>query len=537
MFYNNSKKVIILFLLFFIVLLATGCSKNAQSSNQVIINGTVELPGLIKTSTIGTKPINAHVNTLAPTNKAEDLYTVPLRTANFSPEEYIVKFSKDIDINYIKDTILKGQGKIINTIAKDLYKVKLDDKNQNLMNSLQNNSLISYIEPEYLVHIQTTPNDPAFSQQQWNLKMLELEKTWDTIKGSRDVTVAVIDTGILINHPDLQGNITKGYDFIDHDNDPSDTDPDFSHGTHVAGIIGAMTNNNEGIAGINWDIKIMPIRVIGPGGSGGYSALIAGIHWAVDNGAQIINLSLAGSVDSTSLSDAINYALDHHVTVVAAAGNNGSSPILYPAQYPEVISVGAIGPNKKRAYYSNFGPNLDIVAPGGDNSISSHKYNTILSTSGLMTNDTSTYQYTWSQGTSMATPHVTGLIALLYSKGINTPQEVKQLIKDTADDLGIAGIDNQYGAGLININKALEATGQNSYNSDDSTKSKPDTVKIYATNHDTKEQVTSSADKTSMKFSLTLTEGKWNIYATTSRYSGEINISVPADNNIVIRLQ
>ncbi len=536
MFYYNNKKVIIFFILLFITLFATGCSKNAQSSNQVIINGIIELPRLIETNTID-RPIAANVKTLTTTNNTEDLYTAPLRTADFSPEEYLVKFNKDLDIDYIKDTILKGQGKIINTIAKDLYKLKLDDKNPDLINSLQNNPLISYIEPEYLVHIQTTPNDPAFSQQQWNLKMLGLETTWDNIKSSQDVTVAVIDTGILTDHPDLQGNITRGYDFIDHDNDPTDTDPDFSHGTHVAGIIGAMTNNNEGIAGINWDINIMPIRVIGPGGSGGYSALIAGIYWAVDNGADIINLSLAGSVDSTSLNDAIIYALNHNVTVVAAAGNNGSSPILYPAQYREVISVGAIGPTQERAYYSNFGPNLDIVAPGGDSSIVGHNYNTILSTSGFMTNDTPTYQYTWSQGTSMATPHVTGLIALLYSKGINTPREVMQLIKDTADDLGTAGIDDQYGAGLININKALQITGQNNYNNGDSTDSDTDTIKIFATNHDTKKQVTASTKIADRKFSLALTEGKWNIYATTSKYSGELNISVPGDNNIVVRLQ
>ncbi len=535
MFYKD-KKVIISFLLLFITLLATGCS-NAQSSNQIIVNGIVELPGLIETNSIVSKFINTHTETLATTNYTKQINTAPLRTANFNPEEYIVKFQEDMDINYIKETIFKGQAKVINMIAKDMYKVKLENENNALINSLQNNPLISYIEPEYLVHIQAIPNDPAFLQQQWNLKILGLETTWDTVKGSQDITVAVIDTGILVDHPDLQGNITKGYDFIDDDNDPTDTDPDFSHGTHVAGIIGAVTNNNEGIAGINWNIKIMPIRVIGPGGSGGYSALIAGIHWAVDNDADIINLSLAGSVDSASLKDAVNYAVDHNVTVVAAAGNNGSSPILYPAQYPEVISVGAIGPNKERAYYSNYGPNLDIMAPGGDNSVSSHNYNTILSTAGFMNNGTPTYQYTWSQGTSMATPHVTGLIALLYSQGINTPEQVVSLIKDTADDLGIAGPDDQYGAGLININKALQISGQDDYNNDDSSENGQDIIRIIATHHDTKEQVTTSTDKRSRKFSLALTEGNWNIYASTEEYSADINISVPEDNDIVISLK
>jgi len=535
MFYKD-KKVIISFLLLLITLLATGCS-NAQSSNQIIVNGTVELPGLIETNSLDSPSMSAPRERLATTNNTKKINTTPLQTANFSPEEYIIKFHEDMDISYIEENIFKGQANVISSIAKDMYKIKLNKKNNNLINSLQNNPLIAYIEPEYLVHIQAIPNDPAFSQQQWNLKILGLETTWDSVKGSRDVTVAVIDTGILIDHPDLQGNIIAGYDFIDNDNDPTDTDPNFSHGTHVAGIIGAMTNNNEGIAGINWNIQLMPIRVIGPGGSGGYSALIAGIHWAVDNGADIINLSLAGSVDSASLKDAINYALDHNVTVVAAAGNNGSSPILYPAQYPEVISVGAIGPNKERAYYSNFGPNLDIMAPGGDNTVTSHNYNTILSTAGFMNNDTPTYQYTWSQGTSMATPHIAGLIALLYSQGINTPKQVDKLIKDTADDLGISGTDDQYGAGLIDINRALQINGQDDYSNDDGSGNNQGIIRIIATHHDTKEQITTSTDKTNRKFSLALTEGNWNIYASTEEYDGDINISVPGDNNIIVRLQ
>lgn len=507
--------------------LSTACSKNEEKSSQVIVNGIIELPGIIET--------NSSEKTLANTNVTKGVYSAPIHTAYFNPQEYIIKFNKNIDINYLKKSILKGQGRVISKISKDIYKVKLDDKNNKLMNSLQGNSLISYIEPEYLVHIQTVPNDPAFLQQQWNLKMLGLETTWNSTKGSQNVTVAVIDTGIIPDHPDLKGNITSGYDFIDHDNDPTDTDPNFSHGTHVAGIIGAVSNNQEGIAGINWNIKIMPVRVIGPGGSGGYSALIAGIYWAVDNDADIINLSLAGSIDSTSLKEAVNYAVNHNVTIVAAAGNNGSSPILYPAQYPEVISVGAIGPTRKRAYYSNFGPNLDIVAPGGDNSILGHNYNTILSTAGYMTNNTPTYQYTWAQGTSMAAPHVAGLIALLYSRGINNPRQIEQLIKDTADDLGTAGKDNEYGAGLININRALQINDRNNYNENNSVD--PDKIKILATNNNTKKQLTAYTNKTNRRFSLNLSKGVWKISASTDNYSGELNISVPEDNNIVIKLR
>ncbi|MFP4017139.1 MAG: S8 family serine peptidase, partial [Halanaerobiales bacterium] len=309
---SSKNKLIILTIMILVTVLATGCSNN-DDEKQIVVNGIVQLPDSI-TDTIETNSrgtVNNTINTLS-SNIEKDVFTSPIKTAYYNPQEYIIKFSRDIDIRYLKDTILGDQGTVLSSISSNMYKVKLNDQNNEFINSLQNNSLISYIEPEYLVHIQTTPDDPAFIEQQWNLKMMGLEKTWESVKGSRDVTVAVIDSGILPDHPDLQGNITKGYDFIDHDDDPTDTDPDFSHGTHVAGIIGAVTNNGEGIAGINWNVKIMPVRVIGPGGSGGYSALIAGIHWAVDNGANIINLSLAGSVDSTSLREAVNYAIDNN---------------------------------------------------------------------------------------------------------------------------------------------------------------------------------------------------------------------------------
>ncbi|MFP4662345.1 MAG: S8 family peptidase [Halanaerobiales bacterium] len=530
----KKNRQIILIIMILITVLVTGCS-NDDDEKQIVINGIVQLPDSttdnLETNNRGT--VSNTISTLS-NNVPEDVFTSPVKTAYYNPQEYIIKFTEDIDREQLENQILKKQGKVLNSIASDMYKVKLSDQDNEFINSLQSNPLISYIEPEYLIHIQAMPNDPAFLKQQWNLKMLDIEKTWDSTRGSRDVTVAVLDTGILPEHPDLQGNITKGYDFIDHDDDPTDTDPDFSHGTHVAGIIGAVTNNSEGIAGINWDISIMPVRVIGPGGSGGYSALIAGIHWAVDNGANIINLSLAGSVDSTSLREAIEYAINNNVTVVAAAGNNGSTPILYPAQYPEVISVGAVGPTKERAYYSNYGPNLDIVAPGGDNSVTGHDYNTILSTAGYMDNDTTVHEYTWAQGTSMATPHVAGLSALLYSNGINNPSEIKKLLKDTSDDLGPAGEDNEYGAGLVNINRALKISDSTD---DDFADNNSDLIKILATNPRTNKQVTAYADEESRRFSLTLSEGSWTVSATNSYYTGQIDIVVPGDDNIIIELR
>lgn len=395
-------------------------------------------------------------NSTLNTSKYHQLNTIPLETAALNQNKYIIRLNKNASIDYINKVILKNQGKVIKKVARNnTYQIKINKPNKrSLLKSLKNNSLINYLEADSKVYVQKIPSDPAYSKQ-WNLALLELDKTWEQIKDSRDITVAVLDTGILPDHPDLKDNIVDGYDFIDNDSDPTDTDPDFSHGTHVAGIIGAVTDNDTGIAGINWNIRIMPIRVIGSGGSGGYSTLISGINWAVDNGADIINLSLAGPVNSHSLKESINYAVENGVTVVAAAGNNGSTPLLYPARYPEVISVGAVGPTKKKAFYSNYGPNLDLVAPGGDDSITEKEHPTILSTAGQYSQDGVSHQYTWAQGTSMAAPHVSGLIALLYSSGIKDPLDIQELLKNTADDLGPAGIDDNYGAGLININRAL----------------------------------------------------------------------------------
>lgn len=492
-----------------LVLLA-GCSNTSsfpEEDNSIIVQGKLIIPGL--ETTVHSEVID--------TVKENSLNTLPLQTAFFNRKDYIIKFNQDVDENYIKNEILKNSGKVVSKIAgNDTFKIHLDDENNLiLLDALENSDLISYIEPDYLIHIQTVPNDTGYNQQ-WNLSMLGLEKTWDSFKGSQNVTVAVVDTGILPDHPDLRDKIVGGYDFIDNDSDPTDTDPDFSHGTHVAGIIGAMTNNNLGVAGVDWNVKIMPVRVIGPGGNGGYSALISGIHWAVDNGADVINLSLGGSVDSVSLREAIDYAINNGVTIVAAAGNNGTSPILYPASYPEVISVGAIGPSGERSYYSNYDPNLDLVAPGGDNSIFTEQYNTIISTAGYMGSSGPIHQYTWAQGTSMATPHVTGIVGLLYSTGITDPGYIQQLLKDTADDLGQPGKDDEYGYGLINVNRALDLSDMPPLPDD------PDTdtgsagdllkkAKVYAVN----ETDSSSNGQTSVqadssgRFSFILKPGTW----------------------------
>lgn len=530
-----KKSSIIILALLSVSLLLTGCSNDSTRQELFQIKGRVELSTLPAVMAVqDLRPRHPgqpdQREKLAINSVEENLFTLPLEAVQIKAREYIVKFNQDIDRAYLQKEILKGKGQILNRLRDNIYKISLDDENRDIIKKLEENPLVSYIEPEYLVHIQHIPNDPGYAKQ-WNLKLLNLETVWQNWSGSKDTIVAVIDTGILPGHPDLAGNIIPGYDFIDDDNDPTDTNKEFSHGTHVAGIIGAMTNNQQGIAGINWQVSIMPIRVIGKEGTGDYSALIAGIYWAVDNGANVINLSLAGSMDTIALREAIQYAVQHQVTVVAAAGNNGSSPILYPARYPEVISVGAVGPTRERAYYSNYGPELDLVAPGGDSSILTEKYNTILSTAGYMDNNTAVYQYTWAQGTSMAAPHVSASVALLYSAGITDPVEIQRLLRETADDLGSPGPDSFYGAGLLNIKRALAYTGW--YEDDTS-------ILVQAINKTSGEKKSVFVDPVKRNFTLTLARGPWTIKASyeneTGQYSGEIDILIPADKEIVIKI-
>ncbi|MFW6021986.1 MAG: S8 family peptidase [Halanaerobiaceae bacterium] len=525
MFESHKLKLTKILFIISMVIILSSCSNNKLDSEKHIIQGTLDLPEIIPES------YNLSENNIA--NNKININSI--ETAHHTPREYIIKLVEPMEKNSLKN-ILQDQGKILNKISENMYKIKINNENNKLISSLQENPVIEYIEPEYLVHIQNIPDDPLYKKQ-WNLQMLNMESTWKNIQGGSDVIVAVLDTGILKNHPDLNENIVDGYDFVDHDFDPTDTDPEFSHGSHVAGIIAATANNGQGISGLARNIKIMPVRVIDSGGSGGYSNLIAGIHWAVDNGADIINLSLAGNRNSRSLRDAVKYAVNRGTTIIASAGNNGSSPILYPAKYPEVISVGAVGPTAERAYYSNYGPDLDLVAPGGD-SYKNEKYNTIISTSGSYKNNRENHQYIWSQGTSMAAPHVTAIAALLYSQNINKPEQIKKLLKESADDLGKPGHDDEYGAGLVNVNKALNFdTNNNEFNS--KTKQVTDDksqIKILAWN-DKGEQITSNTHINNPVFSMALNKGRWTIKAESEDYHGQVNIIVPEDKNIKITLK
>lgn len=301
--------------------------------------------------------------------------------------------------------------------------------------SLRRSGLFKAVERDYVVQVAEIPDDPQFSSQ-WALPKIAAPLSWDLTRGSPSAPVAVLDTGVELDHPDLAGQLLPGFDFVNGDTDPSD---DHGHGTRMTGIIAARQNNGLGISGIAPDTRILPGKVMGADGTGLYGDVADGITWAVDQGARVINLSLVGTAPSSVLQSAIDYATAHGVITVASSGNWGTDEPAYPAAFDGVVSVGATGQNDFRSSFSNYGSSLDIVAPGAS----------ILTT-------TLDGSYTGSTGTSPAAAHASATFALLLAAepGISRSDAIERLY-DGAADLGDAGWDPYHGWGRIDSYAAL----------------------------------------------------------------------------------
>ena len=307
-----------------------------------------------------------------------------------------------------------------------------------------------FIEPNYIYSTTgNTVNDPEY-EKQWNLQQINLEGAWKRGAYGQGITVAVIDTGVS-KGPDLnKTDFVKGYDFV---NDRSNAQDDNGHGTHVAGTIAQSTNNSYGVAGVSYKAKIMPLKVLSRFGSGTIADIAEAIRFAADNGADVINMSLGGGGDSKLMREAIDYAHKKGVVVIAAAGNEGSSRASYPAYYPNVIAVSAVGPDKTKTSYSNYGDGVDIAAPGG--ATRSGQENGILQET-INPRSIDQFVFKYFQGTSMAAPHVAGVAALIKSRRPNmSPDKVLEVLQKSAlpvkDDPS-----NYYGAGLLDAEKAVK---------------------------------------------------------------------------------
>jgi len=312
------------------------------------------------------------------------------------------------------------------------------------------NAGANFVQPNYLYQLLRTPNDPKWDYQKpYFDELLQLPAIWEQTTGDASLHLAVIDTGYM-PHPDLLPRLTcpsgKKLDVADQDTDPRDpgSDDGKSHGTAVAGVLGAVTNNTQGIAGVTWVGPILPLKVFHDGSQKTSTTNItAAIELASSLGARVINLSLGSSASDTALSQAMAQARNQGVVIVAAAGNDGGA-VLFPAKDPATIAVGAVDSSKQRASFSNTGPELDLVAPG----VNVYSFSNQRS-----------FAY-WS-GTSIAAPFVSGIVAL-YMSAYHTaygdwpnPDQVYQCLTQTAEDLGLEGKDDDYGFGLVRPDRII----------------------------------------------------------------------------------
>ena len=336
--------------------------------------------------------------------------------------------------------------------------VGVDDV-ESALERIRQHPAVESAEPLMQFRSSYTPNDPDYGKQ-WNLQMIDMPKAWDTTKG-KGVVVAVLDTGIAYEDyddfkqvPDLKGvKFATGYDFVNDDEHAND---DHGHGTHVAGTIAQATNNGEGVAGVAFEATLMPVKVLNHFGSGTSADIADAIRFAADKGAKVINMSLGGGGYSPAMASAVEYARKKGVTVVAAAGNAGRARVEFPAAYPGAVAVAAVGPEGTRAPYSSYGKDLDIAAPGGDKRKGDQ--NGIIQNT-IDQRDVSRSVYASYQGTSMATPHVAAVAALLYAAGASGPDEVEKALFAGAKRVNDQAWTDEYGHGLLNAKASLEALG------------------------------------------------------------------------------
>jgi len=335
---------------------------------------------------------------------------------------------------------------------------------EDLARQLREEPFILDASPDYYAVITATIPDDMYFQYQYGLNntgqvyMPEIGSSgtagsdikapdgWDWTVGNSSIIIAIIDSGVASDHEDLLNKVIPGYDFVNDDNDAYD---DNGHGTFTASIAAANTNNGIGIAGVSWDARIMPIKVMDEDGYGSYLAIATGMRYAIDNGAKILNMSIGGRSPSFILEDACSYCYSNGGIIIAATGNTGA-PVLYPAAYDDYcLAVAATDSNDRRQSWSNFGPQVDVAAPGYF----------VLGALYSPEEPDNLNSYGWKSGTSFATPYVSGAAALLIAyKPFLTNEQVMALIKYTADDVNAdtePGIDEYIGYGRINLRTLL----------------------------------------------------------------------------------
>jgi serine protease len=407
----------------------------------------------------------------------------------YVPGEVLVKFKEGISLQKVVDLESTLGTSVLSNHSGGVKKLSVPagKTEQELISILKQDPRVEYAELNTICHAFMTPNDPYYSPYQWNFPKVNCPSAWDISTGT-GVVVAILDAGIAyenyavpsyesgtvqsgvtsyVKAPDLAGTaFTSGYDFINGDTHPNDNN---GHGTHVAGTVAQTTNNSYGVAGMAFGCTLMPVKVLNYTGSGTAQTLADGLYWATDNGARVINMSLgwpSGYNPGSTVQNAITYAYNHGVVLVASSGNEGVSTVSYPAAYSQVIAVGATRYDDQLAYYSQYGSAQELVAPGGDLNVDQNGDgygDGILQQSFdpydpgppvVLANPTS-FSWWFYIGTSQAAPHVSALVAMMIANGQTGIENIRTILHETAVDLGSSGWDQTYGYGRINAYAAL----------------------------------------------------------------------------------
>jgi len=360
---------------------------------------------------------------------------------NFAPDRVLVKFKAGTDEAARHAIHSRHGGSVIGEIPQlGIQVVRIPaGKALEKATGYRGEKAIEFAEPDFVAEAIGVPNDPYLTNQ-WGVTKIQAPQAWDVTTGDESIKIAILDTGVDQDHEDLASKIVANKNF----SSSGTVDDRYGHGTHVAGIAAASTNNGVGIAGVGYNCAIMNVKVLDDTGSGYYSWIANGIIWAADNGAKVISMSLGGSLASSTLESAVNYAWSKGVVLVAAAGNDGKTTPVYPAYYANCIAVAATDQNDVKASWSNYGSWVDVAAPGVN----------IFSTLPNHTNKIGILNYGSLSGTSMATPQVAGLAGLVWATPYGTSNtNVRSRVESTADPIAGTGTYWQYGR--INAYKAV----------------------------------------------------------------------------------
>ena len=356
----------------------------------------------------------------------------------YAPDTVLVKFKDNVSELEQEQILNENEGSKNGEIKQ--LKVKIvkvpNGKVEEKVEKLKNNPKVEYAEADYIGETTEIPNDSQYSTQ-WNMDKIAAPAAWDVTHGSNSVAIAVLDTGVNSNHEDLSAKIVKKMNF----SSSSTVEDVHGHGTRATGIAGAITNNSLGVAGVCQNCVLYNVKVLNDDGTGTYSAFASGITWAADNGAKAISMSLGGSGGSNTLKNAVDYAWNKGVVVVAAAGNNGNTNPVYPAYYTNVISVAATDQNDVKQGFSTYGTWVDVASPSVVNSTCING------------------GYCGIGGTSSATPHVGGLAGLLAGQHPTwSNAQIREAIEKSADQ--ISGTGTYWVNGRINASNAVQYVSQ-----------------------------------------------------------------------------